>query len=333
MSSERLTLAGAGELAFIRRIRELMPGEGGGVIRSVGDDCLVTEAPAESRMLFTTDTFVDGVHFALEYFTWREVGARCMEASVSDIAAMSGLPLYALVSLSMPRTMLFDDAVELFHGLAETADSHGCPVSGGETTSTPGPVTVTVTVIGRVEPGRVVLRSGAVPGDGVYAAGYLGDAMAGLLALQRGEAGYERLKRSFIRPAACVALSRALTGRFRITAMIDLSDGLASDLVHICEESGCSAEVAEEMLPLSPEFRDLMAECGEDPAGFAITAGEDYGLLFTSPDPGLAAIRELDGTPITRVGRITANVNITTLVRLDGSSAPIRMKGYEHFRS
>ena len=113
MIHSHLTLADAGELAFIRHIRELMPGDGGTLVRSVGDDCLVTGAPAGDRLLFTTDTFVDGVHFDLEYFTWREVGERCMEASVSDIAAMSGLPLYTLVSLSLPHAMLFDDAVSL----------------------------------------------------------------------------------------------------------------------------------------------------------------------------------------------------------------------------
>ena len=333
MKGSHRTLEEAGELAFIRRIRDLTPKEGGAVIRSVGDDCLVTEAPGGGRMLFTIDTFVDGVHFTLEHFTWREVGERCMEASVSDIAAMSGLPIHSLVSLCMPRAMLLDDAVSLFRGLAETAESHGCPVAGGETTSTPGPATVTVTVIGRVEPERALLRSGAKPGDAVYVTGYLGDAMAGLLAFRKGEPGYGRLKRSFIRPEAQVALSRALTERFRITAMIDLSDGLASDLGHICEESGVGAEVEDRELPLSPEFRGFMErECG-DPAGYAITAGEDYGLLFTSSDTGFLAVRELLGRLVTRIGTITGDTGVMVRVRADGRREPISVKGYEHFRS
>jgi thiamine-monophosphate kinase len=333
VTDERPTLGDAGELAFIRRIREMMPREGGSIVRSVGDDCLVTEAPPESLMLFTTDTFVDGVHFTPDYFTWRETGARCMEASVSDIAAMSGLPLYALVSLSLPRTMRFEDAVSLFSGLAETAETRGCRVAGGETTSTPGPATVTVTVIGHAERDRVLYRSGARPGDGVYAAGFLGDAMAGLLALRRGEAGYARLKRCFLRPEARVALSRALTGRFRIGAMIDLSDGLASDLAHICEESCCGAEVEEKALPLSGEFLDLMDIAGKDPVKFAITAGEDYGLLFASSDTGLAEVHELCGVMIARIGTITGNTGIMTLIHPDGSSEPVLAKGYEHFIS
>lgn len=333
MSNEHIALADAGELAFIRRIRELMPGEGGALVRSVGDDCLVTETPAGGRMLFTIDTFVDGVHFVLDYFTWHEVGVRCMEAAVSDIAAMSGIPLYTLVSLSMQRMMHFGDAVSLFRGLAETADSHGCPVAGGETTSTPGPATVTVTVIGRVEPERAVMRSGARPGDAVYVTGHLGDAMAGLSAFRKGEPGYERLKRSFIHPEAQVALSRALTERFRVNAMIDLSDGLASDLGHICEESGCGAEVDERALPLSQEFLDLMVRECDDPAGFAITAGEDYGLLFTSPDTRLLTVQELLGRPVSRIGTITGDAGVMMRIRPDGAAEPINVKGYEHFRS
>ncbi|MHB9029387.1 MAG: thiamine-phosphate kinase [Candidatus Latescibacterota bacterium] len=275
MDKKLKTLAEAGELEFIRRIRPFMPGEGGDIIRSVGDDCFVARSFGPDYMVVTTDAFVDEIHFTRRFFTWRQVGARCMTASVSDIAAMSGIPVYAVLSLSMPPGMLLDDAVELFTGLAETGRAYGAPIVGGETTSTSGPLTLTVTVIGKAEPDRVVTRAGAKPGDGVYVTGYLGDAMAGLLAFKTGEADFDTLKDKFIRPEAKVEFSRRLTEHFRISAMIDLSDGLASDLGHICEESGCGAEVRANALPLSEPLRALLRQQGSDPVGFALASGEE----------------------------------------------------------
>ncbi len=326
------TLAEAGELAFIGRIRNLMPGDGGDIVRSIGDDCLVTREHGGGRLLFTVDTFVDEVHFTRSHMTWEEIGARCMAASVSDIAAMSGVPAHTLLSLSMPRTLHLDDAVSLFRGLAATAESYGCPIAGGETTSTPGPLTVTVTVVGRAEPERIVLRSGARDGDAIYVTGFLGDAMAGLEALRRGEAGYERLKRAFVRPDAKVAVARELTARFSLGAMIDLSDGLATDLGHICEESGRGAEVEETALPLSAEFRNFMGYIGRDPVEFALSGGEDYGILFTSSDTGLDDVREILGETVTRIGTVTGRPGVLARKRPDGAAVPLTLRGYEHFR-
>lgn len=330
MSGSRKTLAGAGELEFIQQIRLFMPEAGGAIVRSVGDDCFVVRPAGDTLLAVTTDTFVDGIHFARDYSTWREIGARCMAASVSDIAAMSGLPAWSALSLAMPAGMFLDEAVELFAGLAETAAAYGSPITGGETVSTPGPLTVTVTVLGNVGPDRMVTRAGARPGDGIYLTGSLGDAMAGLLAFQTGETGFDGLKRRFLRPEAQVAFSRRLTEHFRVNAMIDLSDGLASDLRHICEESGCGAEVWADMLPLSAEFRELMARRGKNPLEFALGAGEDYGLLFTTDDPAFEAGILFD-TAVTRIGTITARRGNLLLVSGNGNVEPISSKGYEHF--
>jgi thiamine-monophosphate kinase len=345
MEENKKTLAEAGELAFIRRIRLLMPKAGGNIVRSVGDDCFVARSFGPDYMAVTTDTFVDEVHFTRRFFTWRQVGVRCMTASVSDIAAMSGLPEYSVLSLSMPPEMLLGDAVDLFTGLAETGTAYGAPIVGGETTSTPGPLTITVTVIGRTEPDRMVTRSGGRPGDSVYVTGHLGDAMAGLLAFQAGEAGFEYLRERFVRPEAKIGFSRRLTGQFHISAMIDLSDGLASDLGHICEESACGAEVRADALPLSQPFRDLLRQQGKDPVGFAITSGEDYGILFTSGDPALsgavsavggmgsADALHIGGELVTRIGTLTDRPGEMLLVRGDGAVEPIHSKGYEHFKN
>ncbi len=332
MPEKSQTLAEAGELAFITRIRAFMPGEGGDIVRSIGDDCLVTLEPGDGRLLFTVDTFVDEVHFTRSFMTWEEIGARCMAASVSDIAAMSGVPVHTLVALSMPRILPLEDAVSLFRGLATTAESYGCPIAGGETTSTPGPLTVTVTVVGRAEPGRVVLRSSARCGDSIYVTGCLGDAMAGLDAFKRWEAGYEGLKEAYLRPDAKVAVSRELTARFKITAMIDLSDGLATDLGHICEESGLGAMIEDALLPMSGQFMDYIGSTGRDPVEFALSGGEEYGLLFTSSDPELRGVHEVLDEPVTLIGAMTADAGILTRMSPCGATAPITLKGYEHFK-
>jgi len=255
-----------------------------------------------------------------------------MAASVSDIAAMSGIPLFSLVSLSMPGSLLFDDAAALFTGLREEAERYRCPVTGGETTSTPGPVTVTVTVVGKVEPGRAVTRSGAEIGDGIFVTGTVGDAMAGLYAFRKGAEGFISLKRKFVSPEALVAVSRTLTESYRITSMIDVSDGIATDLGHICDESGCGAEIEAGLLPFSDEYRDFAGAYGLDAVDFALSSGEEFELLFTSGDTSIPDEFTLAGRTVTRIGTVVPRDRGMTVVKETGP-APLRSRGYEHFRS
>ena len=332
MSTKTKTLADSGELEFIRHIRRMMPGDGGMFIRSAGDDCLVAESFAEDHILATMDTFVDGVHFTREYFTFDYIGRRCMAASVSDIAAMSGIPAYSLASLSMPQEILFDDAVLLFHGLQKTAEYYGCPIAGGETTSTSGPVTVTVTVIGKVEDNRAVTRSGAYEGDGIYVTGTIGDAMAGLMAYKHNEKGFDTLKSKFVAPQALVSLSRALTASYDITAMIDISDGLSTDLGHICEESCCGAEIYASSLPLSIEFLEFAKKHTLDSIDFALSSGEEFELLFTSNDRNIKDNFILDGINISRIGTVTKREQGMRLFKCENKVIPLIPKGYEHFK-
>jgi thiamine-monophosphate kinase len=256
-----------------------------------------------------------------------------MAASVSDIAAMSGLPQYSLVSLSLPPQMFFDDAVGLFDGLSETANFYSCPISGGETTSTNGPVTVTVTVIGKVERDRMVLRTTAVENDWIYATGYLGDAMGGLTAFDKGEPGFETLKGKFLTPEAQISLSRELTESFRISSMIDLSDGLATDIANICRESNCGAKLYEECLPISDDLIRLADKYRFDPVFFALSAGEDFGLLFTSSDEFLPDKFTLNGCPVSRIGKIVNKSRGIKMLHSNGFLETVTIKGYEHFKS
>jgi len=333
MPGKRKTLAEAGEYEFIRHIRGMMPRDGGTIVRSVGDDCLVVKSPPRKNILLTTDTFVEHVHFSRDYADYRQIGSRCMTAAVSDIAAMAGFPVYSLVSLSLPRTLVFNDAVALFSGLQKTAEFYDCPVAGGETTSSPGPSTITITVIGICSPSKAILRSGAKPGDSIYVTGTVGDAMGGLLAFQRGEEGYAFLKEKFLAPTAQVTLARSLAEIYRLTALIDLSDGIATDLTHICEESRCGAEIFKEALPISPELRDICNKQELSTVEFALCAGEDFGLLFTANDKSLGSSFRFMNQPVTRIGQIHDKASGIMLQSPDGTSHPLTTKGYEHFRT
>jgi thiamine-monophosphate kinase len=331
METRGKTLAEAGELAFIDRIRPLMPQDGGEIVRSVGDDCLVAGPYGDNHLLATTDTFVDTVHFSRSIMTFFETGRRCMTASVSDIAAMGGMPSFSLVSLSMPGDMLLDDAAALFEGLSQTAAEYGCPVAGGETTSTPGPATITVTVMGTVGQGKAITRSGAKPGDGIWVSGTLGEAMAGLEILLKGEKDGEALTGKFINPKARVGLAQTLTRDYTITSMIDISDGVATDLGHICDESACGARITSETVPMSEAFLDFAASRGIDPVAFALSSGEEFELLFTSGDRNLPDTTVIDGVTITRIGDVTKNPG-SILLETKGNVTVLPRSGYEHFR-
>ncbi len=333
MDTSTTTLAECGEIAFIEAIKHEMPGNGGPFLRSVGDDCLETAAISGKSILATTDTFVDTVHFNREFFSFGEIGARCMSASVSDIAAMAGSPLFSLLSLSMPKSMRLNDAVSLFRGLKECADRYGCTLAGGETTSTPGPLTVTVTVIGTADPGKALYRSGARPGDSIYVSGTIGDAMAGLMAFTENVPGYDSLKRKFIAPDAEVELAKTLAGQAEITAMIDISDGVATDIMHICEESGSGAAIEASLLPLSKEYREFAEGRIDDRILFALRSGEEFALLFTSPDSGISERIDTPGSQITRIGTITDMAGNIELIREAGKTETLQSGGYEHFKS
>ena len=331
MHSVNQTLADIGERAFISRVRSLMTGPSGDIVLAAGDDCCAVRPTPGMLEIATTDTFVDGVHFSPTLMDWEITGRRCMTAATSDIAAMAGLPVYALVSLSLPGEMGADDAVSLARGLIEEAAGYGFPVIGGETTATPGPATITVTVTGRVEPDRMVTRSGARIGDGIYVTGTLGGAMAGLAALERGDAEPVPAIERFRRPRARIETARELAARYDVSAMIDISDGIAVDLGHICDESDCGADIEGESVPVMPEVARFLTGIDRDPVSFALSGGEEFELMFTCGSTAPADGEILGTVAATRIGIISARESGLMCIR-DGRAEPLTPNGYEHFR-
>ena len=326
------TLADIGERAFIERVRSLMTVPAGDIVLAAGDDCCAVRPSRDMLEIATTDTFVDGVHFSPTLMDWETTGRRCMTAATSDIAAMAGLPVYALVSLSLPGEMGADDAVSLARGLIEEAADYGFTVTGGETTATPGPATVTVTVTGRVEPDRMATRAGARIGDGVYVTGTFGGAMAGLAALERGDAEPAAAIERFRRPHARIDAARELAARYDVTAMIDVSDGIAVDLGHICDESGCGADIEWGSVPVMPEVARYLSGIDRNPVSFALSSGEEFELLFTCGDTAPADGECIGGVTVNRIGAISPRESGLLCIR-NGRAEPLIPVGYEHFRT
>jgi thiamine-monophosphate kinase len=320
-----------GEFELISRYFVPLAGPGALALK---DDAAVLDLTQGRSLVATADTVIDGVHF-LRDDPPELVARKALRVNLSDLAAMGAEPLgYLLVTAFTPQ--VDEDWVAAFaRGLAEDQAEFGITLLGGDTAATPGPVTITVTALGQVESGRSLLRSGASPGEGVYVSGTLGDAAFGLEAAKGGGGGLSEPDRAFLLdryrlPRPRLALGRRLVGL--ATAALDISDGLAADLGHICEASGVGARIEAVRLPLSPAGRTLVAAAAGARAR-AMSGGDDYELLFTASadrEPELARIAAELNLPLTRIGEIVAEAGLTAL---DQTGRPIALGagGWRHF--
>jgi thiamine-monophosphate kinase len=332
-----VTLGELGERGLIDRIRRRLGPPAAGVRLGIGDDAAVIAWPA-GDLLLTVDTLLEDVHFRRSTSTLRDVGAKAMAVNLSDVAAMGGTPRVALVALAIPQSSAVSDIDELYTGLLDLATPHGVTLVGGDTCSSPVGVVLTVTLAGRLD-GPPLTRSGARPGDLVLVTGSLGAAAAGLASLEPGpvEAPEEALaivRQAHHRPTPRVQEGRAIRTAGGATAMIDLSDGLATDLGHIARESGAGAVVDLDALPIAEATRTVARAAGADPRVWAVSGGEDYELCFTAPPEAArilaARVSRETGTAVSVVGRIeTAPAGVTFV---DHAGRPVAMRpGFDHF--
>jgi thiamine-monophosphate kinase len=333
------TVRQLGELGLIARLRRRLPAPPDDVLVGVGDDAAAVAWPG-GTLLLTTDTLIEDVHFRRSTTPLRALGAKAMAVNLSDIAAMGGEPRVALLALSLPPDAEVADVDELYAGLGEMAARHGTAIVGGDTCSDPDRLVLTVTVAGRVD-GPPVRRSGARPGDLILVTGTLGASAAGLALLERGwpggpvpEAVGEPLVAAHRVPAPRVAEGQRARAA-GATAMIDLSDGLATDLGHIAEASGVGATVRLGALPVAEATRQAARALGEPEWAWAVRGGEDYELCLTAP-AGQAAtlaarITGETGTPVTVIGEIRPAGAGVTFVDDAGRPVPVTA-GFEHFR-
>ena len=291
-------------------------------------------------LLLTADLMVEEVHF-LRAADPEGIGYKLLAVNLSDVAAMGGEPRDAVVSVAIPTDFDVGYMERIYEGLYACADRFRVNVAGGDTTRSPGPLVLNLTLTGRMERDRVCMRSGARPRDLVYVSGTLGDSAAGLALLLGREVEVASKDRVYLlrrhhRPEPRVALGRALAETGAVTAMIDLSDGLASDLRHICTQSGTSAAIAADRVPMSPALRRFCGATETDPLSPALSGGEDYELLFTVDPERSGRIETLgreDGLPpITRIGRVEAGPPALFLRDRDGGREPLEASGFDHFR-
>ncbi|MGH3087462.1 MAG: thiamine-phosphate kinase [Rubrobacteraceae bacterium] len=285
------------EFDVIRRIRSLLPDAPPEVSVPIGDDCAVVRLGGQTWVA-AADMLVEGRHFK-GWASPEDVGYKAVAVNVSDVAAMGGKPKFILVSGGAPEP---EPVLRCFRGAVEACQKFGVYPLGGDTTRARD-LTVDVSILGVLET-KPVLRSGAKPGDLLAVTGELGASAAGFLALENGETGFERLARKHLRPDPRVEAGLA-AARHEAHAMIDLSDGLASDVRRICEKSGTGCEIHLDLLPVSNDTKALAGSLEHDPELLAATGGEDYELLISASESVVEKLRRKIKTPLTVIGKVT----------------------------
>jgi thiamine-monophosphate kinase len=320
------------EKALIRRIRgQTKVPRGQGVVRTgIGDDAAVLACPAGFEVLLTTDFSLEGVHFRREWHPPDSVGHRCLARGLSDIAAMGGEPTAAFLSLALPSDLPQSWVDRFLTGMLRLARKFGVPLAGGDTAESPAGVLADIVVVGRVLAGKALLRSGARSGDSIYVTGELGLSAWVLAQLrERGVAALGAKSKSrytahapHFYPQPQIAVGRWLREKGLATAAIDVSDGLSTDLGHICEESGVGALIYEAAIPRPSGLPTSSLH-------YALHGGEDYELLFTAPGSRPVPSR-IAGVRVTRVGEVVRGRDMY-LVDSHGQRKALPPRGWEHF--
>ncbi|MEO8869970.1 MAG: thiamine-phosphate kinase [Granulicella sp.] len=323
-----------GELSLIEHIRQEFAGRHGlGVRLGIGDDCAILRPNANNEVLVTTDFSLEDRHFRRDWHSPESVGHRCLARGLSDLAAMGATPMAAFLSLALPRGITRSWTDRFFAGLRTLADRYKVPLAGGDTAQTPGELILTdIVLVGTAPAGRALLRSGAQVGDLLYVTGALGGGLAELEEMRAGKTRRARtgrwLDHPHMFPEPRLAVGQRLLAKGLATACMDLSDGLSTDLAHLCEASGVGAEVEDAALPLHP----LAAKLGTERAlPMALHGGDDYELLFTASAEKRVS-RQIAGVAITPIGRITKQKAVVR-VQADGTRVALPRGGWEHFKN
>lgn len=331
-----------GERQLIAMIASRQPNRGFASLRvGIGDDCAVLHPKPGHEIVVTTDLLLEGAHFRRDWHSPESAGHRCLARGLSDLAAMGATPLAAFLSMAVSTELTRPGRGKakkswldrFLDGLLALAGEHGVPLAGGDTAQSPtSGVAADIVLLGQAPRGRALLRSTAKAGDAIYVTGALGGAAAELLALQHGQR-VEAHPQTFPQPRLAVG-QRLLRGRLA-TAAIDISDGLSTDLDHLCEESGLAAVIEADKLPVHP-LAGTAVERGwaASAEALALHGGEDYELLFTAPAKARMP-RRIAGVPVTRIGEMRKAAGRWPRMQLqsaDGRAEVLLPRGWEHFK-
>jgi thiamine-monophosphate kinase len=318
-----------GEFELLAKVRERLPPAGSRIHLGSGDDAAVTVPGGATAT--SVDAVVEGVHFRRDRATPAQIGRKALGAALSDLAAMGAETGEAYVAVGIPADLSEDGCLELIDGIATLAAETGTTLAGGDVTRAPV-LTLAVTVVGHAATAeQLVGRGGAEPGDALVLTGEIGGAAAGLLLLERpelaaavSEEAAERLRRRQLDPTPRLGAGRALAAA-GARAMIDLSDGLGGDAVHLAESSGVGLRIEAGALPLANGLAEVAAAAGREPLELATSGGEDYELLAALPREHLAAAASIGGageTTLTQVGEVLAGAGVEIRLPGGGTLAP-----------
>jgi thiamine-monophosphate kinase len=311
-----------------------------GLIKGIGDDCAVLGKPATGSWLVSTDMLVDGVHFNRNWHPPRLLGRKTIAVNLSDIAAMGGIPRFFLLAVSLPSGLSPDWLFQWLEGVSEILAEYDCALIGGDTVQG-NELNITVTVIGEQHPAGVIYRTGAKVGDTVYVSGHLGSSAAGLSILKKTAGNQELIENAWkilidaqLNPTPQIQLGQSLCASGCVTAMQDISDGLATDLSHICIESGVGAALHEHRLPYLPILDQVCKNLKLHKLDCLLRGGEDYQLVFTvrqgSEENLEDSLRQSGRHVVYPVGKIEKGQGVFLEATSDGRRREITFQGYEH---
>lgn len=307
-----------------------------------GDDAAALDLGNGTLLLATCDSLVEGTHFLSSVSSPEEIGHQALAVNLSDIAAMGGEPCWALISLILPPALEVTTLDGVYAGMRALARRYNVAIVGGNVAATAGPLVLDITLLGRVARERLVTRADAQPGDQLLVTGRLGASVAALLAYTAAPEpsaipaeALRDARRALVTPEPRVREGMALAATGQVTAMLDVSDGLAGDLGHLCERSGVGAVVELATLPVDAATRTLAMALGRDPLRHALSGGGDYELLFTVRPAGvaaaLAALRAV-GADATVIGEITPPERGIQAREANGDLTPLDPRGWDHLR-
>ena len=341
--SERDSLKTLGEFGLIRQLKQQWRPSSPWIVTGMGDDAAILKTRQGQQLLISTDVFVEGVHFDRTCQTPKEVGWRAGVANLSDIAAMGGTPLYLLVSMAIPNRSSPTHIRALYRGIQDACAPYAVELIGGDTSSSPSRIFLSLTIVGSIDATRALTRNRAEVGDRIYVTGTIGDANAGLRILQTHSKKSRRfsaspaekfLIRRHVRPIPRIQVGRLMADRNIAHAAIDLSDGLSSDVGHVCEESQVGAQIRGQALPLSSQLRAFAQRNNLDPLELALQGGEDYELLFTAPAKHHQRVMHVSrqtNVPISWIGEIKPKTFGQQLELHEGRKRQLVKKSFEHF--
>jgi len=348
-----MKLSNIGEFGLIHSIQKLSFQRSPAIVVGIGDDAAVLKIASATLLLATTDMLIEGVHFDLSSTNYYSLGWKSAAVNLSDIAAMGGVPRFCLTALAIPARIPVEAVKEFYRGFNALLRAHKTILAGGDTCFSKDGLVINVTVLGEAKKGTAVTRAGAKQGDRIFVTGTLGDAGAGLELLKAGvrvqgpgsrgqgpgtrskdvnselRTPHSELIKRHLRPVPRVEWGRKIALAGCASSMIDVSDGLSSDLFHLCEESGVGAVLHSDAIPLSRSILRSAGQLNKSPLQYALSGGEDYELLFTVPQAKMKRLASLK-VPATEIGQITGTRSLL-IMNAQGEGKPLKPIGYDHF--